>query len=267
MDFVARPPRHASLQGVVRSLWEARAPGAFGYETRLPSATTQLLINLAADHLHAFEVPALDERRRLPAAVVHGTHARLCGLDRVDQRAIVGIVFEPGTARVALGIPQDALADTHVGLDDVWGRGEGERLVEQLRAEPTPEARLDRAEAALVRRVAANGRSPDGLVCEALRRMHAGATEIGPIAATLGVTARRLRRRFCAELGLPPKPMVRVIRFARALDALASDLPLTDVALAAGYFDQAHLGHEFHSLSGMSPGRYRETRPAMRHHV
>lgn len=252
---------------MVRSLWEARTPGASGYETRLPSGTTQILINLAADHLHAFEVPALDERRRLPAALVHGTHARPCGLDRIDQRAIVGIVFEPGTARVVLGIAQDALADTHVGLDDVWGRGEGERLVAQLRAEPTPEARLDRAEAALVRRVATHDRSPDGLVLEALRRMHAGATEIGPIAATLGVTARRLRRRFCAELGLPPKPMVRVIRFQRALDALATELPLTDVALAAGYFDQAHLGHEFSALSGMSPGRYRETSPPMRHHV
>lgn len=250
----------------MRSLWEARTPGAAGYETRLPSGTTQILINLAADHLHAFEAPSFDERR-LPAAVVHGTHARPCGLERVDQRAVVGIVFEPGAARVVLGIAQDALADTHVGLDDVWGRGEGERLVEQLRAEPTPEARLLRAEEALVRRVAGTGRSKDGLVLEALRRMHAGATEIGSIAETLGVTARRLRRHFCAELGLAPKPMVRVIRLQRALDALSTGLPLTDVALASGYFDQAHLGHEFSALAGMSPGQYRDRNPAMRHHV
>ena len=97
--------------------------------------------------------------------------------------------------------------------------------------------------------------------------MRTGTSEIGSLADALGVTARRLRRRFCAEVGLRPKPMVRVLRFQRAIAALRTDLPLTDVALTAGYCDQAHLGHEFMTLGGISPGAYRQRDPAMTHHV
>lgn len=50
----------------------------------------------------------------------------------------------------------------------------------------------------------------------------------------------------------------RRIEFARQ-QLSASDTPLSDIALAAGFFDQSHFGRTFKRLTGMSPAAYRET--------
>ena len=39
----------------------------------------------------------------------------------------------------------------------------------------------------------------------------------------------------------------------------ASDVPLSEIAVAAGFFDQSHFGRTFKQLTGMSPAAYRET--------
>jgi AraC-like DNA-binding protein len=66
-----------------------------------------------------------------------------------------------------------------------------------------------------------------------------------------------------APLGLPPKAAARVIRFDRArhllvrqLTAPGSDTRLADLAVACGYFDQAHLAREFRALAGCPPSQW-----------
>jgi transcriptional regulator GlxA family with amidase domain len=48
-----------------------------------------------------------------------------------------------------------------------------------------------------------------------------------------------------------------MLRFNRALDALqAGQRDLAGVALAAGYYDQAHFNRDFRAFAGESPGRW-----------
>ncbi len=51
----------------------------------------------------------------------------------------------------------------------------------------------------------------------------------------------------------------RVLRFAAAVERLgaAPTVPLAELAVEAGYADQAHLTHEARALSGLSPGQLR----------
>jgi AraC-like DNA-binding protein len=74
----------------------------------------------------------------------------------------------------------------------------------------------------------------------------------------VGWSRRHLAARFRDQVGLPPKVVARVLRFQCALRLMGTDggPAWSDVALACGYYDQAHLNREFRSLAGCAPTRY-----------
>ena len=86
-----------------------------------------------------------------------------------------------------------------------------------------------------------------------------GRAEVAEIAAAAGASVRQVDRWFARQLGIPPKVVGRILRFQAALRALMRDpgCALADVALAAGYFDQAHFIRDFRRLSGGVPRGYR----------
>ena len=65
-----------------------------------------------------------------------------------------------------------------------------------------------------------------------------------------------------ARLTLPPKRLARTYRFAATVFAINPAEPIDwgDLAGGAGYFDQAHFGHEFRAFTGLTPTRYVEVR-------
>jgi AraC-like DNA-binding protein len=100
---------------------------------------------------------------------------------------------------------------------------------------------------------------------DALDHRHA---RVAAVAAELGVSARQLQRRVVDAVGYGPKMLARVLRFRR-LQALAAppgdpgsapEPPLVDLALDAGYADQAHMTAEVTRLAGLSPVRFLKDR-------
>jgi AraC-like DNA-binding protein len=78
---------------------------------------------------------------------------------------------------------------------------------------------------------------------------------VAETADAIGWSTRYLRKRFQHETGIRPVTAARMLRFqhARAF-ALRSDNPdWADIALAAGYADQAHLIRAFHEFAGEPP--------------
>jgi transcriptional regulator GlxA family with amidase domain len=77
---------------------------------------------------------------------------------------------------------------------------------------------------------------------------------VGALSRELGVSERRLRRRFDAAVGYGPKTLARVLRFRRFL-ALAEEhgLGLARAAAEAGYADQPHVTRECNDLAGLPP--------------
>jgi AraC-like DNA-binding protein len=55
-----------------------------------------------------------------------------------------------------------------------------------------------------------------------------------------------------AGFGYAPKTLQRIVRFQRALRLARSGVAAVDVAVAAGYADQAHLSHDVKRLSGVT---------------
>ena len=59
------------------------------------------------------------------------------------------------------------------------------------------------------------------------------------------------------SIGVTPKRLARAYRFTAVLSINpAEPVDWGDLAAGAGYFDQAHFGHEFRAFTGLTPTRY-----------
>lgn len=161
---------------------------------------------------------------------------------------VTGIRLRPGVAGAVLGLPASELRDASPDAADVLGRDVAEALLERLSIGANPYAILLRS--LELRGVGA----PDPLVRAAVAALDTPRARVGPVAAELGVSARQLQRRLSDAVGYGPKMLARVLRFRR-LQRL-TPAPLVELALDAGYADQAHMTAEVTSLAGIPPVRF-----------
>ncbi|MCU0490072.1 MAG: AraC family transcriptional regulator [Chloroflexaceae bacterium] len=109
---------------------------------------------------------------------------------------------------------------------------------------------------------------PDPTLAQAARQIigEKGDLSIEALAQAAHISPRALRRKFQGLLGLGPKALARVSRFEAVRDGLWEnpDADLAELALAAGYADQAHMQREFRQFSQRTPRQFaaqmRETR-------
>jgi len=261
---VRRPP--PALAPFVESIWYFAGDLAHTRERILPTGAMQILVNLHEDELRTYHGPAYDQVVRSRGAVLGGAHDDHFAIDTAEQRRIVGVSFKPGGAYPFFAPPSDAIGAAHVELDALWGR-DGAVLRERLLEAPTPAAALRTLEAVLLAR-AVRPLERDPALAYALDALD-GPARIGDVTDRLGMSPKRFLRRFSAEVGLTPKRFARVRRFRRVLGAVERGRAVewAQVALDCGYFDQAHMIHDFRAFSGINPTAYRPRTPGELSHV
>lgn len=74
-----------------------------------------------------------------------------------------------------------------------------------------------------------------------------------------GYTARYLNKLFHMQTGVAPKTFCKIIQFQRSLEKISYDpgIPLADVAVDLGYYDQAQFIRDFKHYCNMTPRQYR----------
>ena len=90
-----------------------------------------------------------------------------------------------------------------------------------------------------------------------LERFH-GAVSIGALTDAAGVSGNHLATQFKSHVGVTPKRMARIYRFARLILSVDALRPVdwSGLAHSAGYFDQAHFVREFKDFTGHTPTGY-----------
>jgi AraC-like DNA-binding protein len=233
------------------------------WERIMPSCGTALLINLQDDELRW---------RHLGGNVNCIRGIGICGpqpepieIDTLQQRFIMGIEFREAGAAALLGIPGHEIAATHVGLDDLYGR-EASLLHERLVEARSAAERFRILDNWLMPQAVARGR-PHLAVVHALSLLER--MPVAAVVSQLAVSPKQLIRSFRDHVGLTPKLYCRVARFERLLKAIeqSPDVNWALVGAHHGYYDQAHLAHEFRSLSGYSPTEYLALRGPYARHV
>jgi AraC-like DNA-binding protein len=74
---------------------------------------------------------------------------------------------------------------------------------------------------------------------------------------------------FREQIGVSPKVYARILRFQRAVQKMhaGADIRWAELALACGYYDQAHFANDFRDFSGISPTTYSVSQRKWKNHV
>jgi AraC-like DNA-binding protein len=188
----------------------------------------------------------------------------------------IAVELTPLGASAVLGVPGGELAGCVFALDDLLG-ARGRRLTEQLLNTDGWPARFRLLDGSLAAGLSEH-RAPAAGVEQAWSWLvnRPGDLDVAALAQEIGWSRRHLSEQVRREIGLPPRQLARVLRFERsrgllresalresalresALRESACGKPIagrtmTDVAMAAGYFDSAHLIHEWQRLAGCTP--------------
>src|SRR5215217_310837 len=174
----------------------------------------------------------------------------------------VGVHFKPWGLAPFLPMPAAELCDRPVTVEQVWGRPAIAELRDRLATADGPHEMLTLLEEELRRRLCETAGL--GLVrhTSSVIAATSGAVAIGDLSVAAGVSSTHLAQRFKELIGVTPKRLARTYRFAATVFAInpAGPVDWGDLAGGAGYFDQAHFGHEFRAFTGLTPTRYIEVR-------
>ncbi len=237
------PP--AAIGAVIACTWRARPTGR---HLLTPDACVDIVVLEPADG-------------GPPSAIVCGAEQRSWTFELPPGTTSVGVRFRPGVAGLALDLDLGELGDARIPLADAIGPA-AQPLLDRLAGQPLEERRrrlatwcVERwstlrpdpaAEATLAWVSSVPHRSLDGL------DRH------------LGMSSRTLQRLARRRFGYPPSTLARIVRFQRFCAAASTATAagtrrrpsLADLAAAAGYADQAHLGRDCRAITGSTPTEF-----------
>jgi AraC-like DNA-binding protein len=216
-----------------------------GPRVAMPRPEIQLVVRFGPSTRNGLDVHAMGVGR-----TVHRKHIRS------GQRAVTARL-RLGVQEAVLGVPASAVAGRIVALEELWGAAATRRLHEQLADARDAFGAAAILESAIAERLAtahANGRRAGAqLALAAADRLTSA--NVNAVAVELGVSERHLRRVFRETVGVSPKTFAKLSRFHRALRAARENEQASwaTIAVAAGYYDQAHLIAEFRAIAGVTP--------------
>ena len=244
----------AGLNGVVLAYWRVAGDGtSVPSPTILPDAYVEIVINLGG--AVALEGPPFTGSQ--PARAVVGLLDAAIEMRYPADLWTFGIRLHPARAATFLGVATRTLMNTVIPLGHVSPQLDEQvsRVIEAYSPIDSPDGR-DAVEGVLLDHL---GRSTptDDLIVRAVDRLLGADVllSVSELATELRVSPRQLHRRFLAEVGVSPKRLERLARFARAWRQAVMGPPLTwaDLALATGYSDQSHLVREFRTFGAAPP--------------
>ena len=224
-------------------------PGTF---VGLPSRKIDLVISLD-EPINVIQMPNPSHRPAAHRALIAGLQDGPAVIRQGSTAHGMHVFLTPLGVQSILGVSSAELASLVVNFSDIWG-DDASQLVAELAAATTWKKRFAILDKAFLARL--NPVTPSREITWAWHQLiqaH-GCLSIERLAREIGWSRRHFGHRFRETIGVTPKSAARVLRFERACWLIKSrQQPLADVAAACGYYDQAHMIHEWQALSGCSP--------------
>ncbi len=130
-------------------------------------------------------------------------------------------------------------------------------IEEQLRNTPDHIKKLTLVENFLLTLI--DKKEPNEYVKKAINKIiiSNGKSHISNLSKSIGYSQKQLERLFKTHVGISPKQFSKITQFQNSIRLMRNkNISSVDVALTAGYFDQAHFNHTFKAFSGMNVKEY-----------
>lgn len=178
---------------------------------------------------------------------------------RCNHFKMVVIQLEPYGFHLLTGLPMKDFKNRFFQLDDFFVSTELECLYQQLLETKEYSLRVMLLEKFILRHL--QNRQVDKRILFATRQIrNVPDIQLDELVDYLNLSARTLRELFSKHIGISPKYYLRLSRFNRVANEVSSNhnCSLTEIAVATGYFDQAHFIKEFKEFGGLSPNQFRK---------
>jgi AraC-like DNA-binding protein len=242
-----------ALQPFVECFWTLEGDGSTGLsppERILPDGCVELILNFGD---RFFQHGENNQRELQPRHFLVGQMSGPILISPAGRVELLGIRFQPGGTRAFLDLPAHEFTDRVVELGSLSRKFERELL------------KACASQTTLARRIAAAGGFLAGQLNKTRHDSHLlalaaniidyrGLVSVDELASAAGISNRQLERRFLREVGIGPKLLARIVRFQQIFRAVdQSSSAWVDVALACGYYDQAHLIRDFKQFARQTP--------------
>lgn len=260
MIYRVRAPR-PPLSHFVENLWFYRDL-VVGHtrEKLLPDASMELIVDLAGAPKKLYDRNETALHVPYRRCWISGMQRKYIVIGAEPGSSMMGVHFRTGGAAPFFGFPISELAGEVVELDLIWKR-EILSLREQLLETESIDGKFDLLETYLLAK-AQSKLEPDKTVSVALAALGSWpVVTLRDLSSHLGLSHKQMLARFDCRVGLTPKFTSRLLRFRKTLSAIAA-APVqpdwSDLAVDSGYYDQAHLIHEFQEFAELTPVEYKQ---------
>lgn len=243
--------------------WEGNSGVSVPLPTLLPGTGAELYFHYGAPFLYE-----MNGTGRACAGPGHLFCIRHRTIELINSANVgfIAVRFKIGALDRFTDVPAQELSDRVVQIGELWGKS-GNALLRQLSYAASVDECSGLIQAFLLSNL--NVQSADPVVETTMRLLyrHYAGTSIEDIARAMNLGRRQLERRFLAFSGQTPSEVRSLCRFQCTVRKLFLDksLPLADVAIANGYYDQAHFSNDFHRRVGMAPTDYFRSARAATH--
>ncbi len=249
------------LSRYVEFIWRVTDSGVLPSRQRVyPDGAMALVIHLKKPTVTYF---IDNEPSTIRVPMLAGPYSKSFHIDPSQSPGAIGVLFHPGAARLFFPIAAHELHNIDIALSELC-YGEADRLLNSVCSARDEQAQLLAVERYLIQKLA-NASPIHPAVRYGIEQMsRAGGTRrVRKIQQDTGLSHTRLIQLFREHVGLTPKLFCRVRRFRALLDQIKKGTPVNWAELAAdcGYFDQAHLIHDFRAFAGITPAQYNRVMP------
>ncbi|MEO8648839.1 MAG: helix-turn-helix domain-containing protein [Acidobacteriota bacterium] len=224
----------------------------------LPNGDTEILIDFGDAPQFIYDNHTLKEIQACNHVWASGVRTEPITIPSGDGAAMMVISFKKGMAAPFYPFPMNEIADSVVDADLIWG-GEMGELRERLIETSEVAERFGIAEDFLTRKFLSRlGVNPcvEFALAEMTRRPDA--VSIGRMNDKIGYSQKHFIDMFRRSVGVTPKSYLKIMRFQKAVAIIdaAERHDWRQIALDAGFYDQAHFIRDFKQFSGFTPKSY-----------
>jgi AraC-like DNA-binding protein len=231
------------------------------FERFLPDGNTELIISLTEIAQSIYDNETLQEIQTCRDAWVSGVRTRPITIPSGTGSRMLIVEFKRGRAHPFYRFPMNEIGDIVVEAHLVFGRRFCD-LRDRLLAEPCVDRIFQLVERFLLQQAHDSVQENDATQCieYAVSRMvsHPTLRYLPQLSNEIGYSQKHFIDLFRQQVGVTPKQYLKIMRFQRAVHAIECSpiIRWSGIAQECGYFDQAHLIHDFKFFSGFTPSEY-----------